>query len=344
MAAAPLSPRLHPVLVGWGDRVVVVGGDPHARPCPPTASCVDEPHEAPRDAAVYDVPRDAWERLPDAPLPLDVQSGVVLDGVLYVWLAGSDVLSLDLASRRWAQLPDPPSRAECCLRLVAAGDRVVAAPTELRGGARDVAWLPGSGRWEALPPSPLDPAYDRTLTWTGTELVLVTAAEQSATPPYVRAAALRDGAWRRLPPQEVVLGGWPEWSWTGDRLVVATTQRADGGETDGYGRSIPSGGYLDPDTGRWSELPDAPEVPYARTPVAAGGRWVAGGEGLVLDTQRERWHVLPSYEDQPDQDAGAAWAAGRLVVWGGAVGMARQVDDPPGRSVATGAVWTPPQD
>lgn len=342
MSAAPLSPRLSPVLTGWGDRVVVLGGDPHSPPCPPTASCAVEPHEAPRDAAVYDVRDDRWERLPDAPLPLDVQSATVLDDVLYAWLDGGQVLSLDLVAGTWRQLPAPPAAPGCCVRLVAAGDRVVAVPMEVRGGARDVAWVPSRGTWEALPPSPLDPAYDRTMAWTGRQLVLVTAAPPSVTPPYVRAAVLRDGAWVQLPPQEVVLSGWPEWSWTGERLVVATTQRADGGETNGFGRSIPSGGYLDPATGTWSELPEAPEVPYTRTPVAAGGRWVANGEGLVLDTVRDRWHALPAYDDSPDQDAGAAWAGGRLVVWGGAVGMAEQVDDPPGRATAAGAVWTPP--
>ena len=343
MSPSPLSPRLNPVLTGWGERVVVLGGDPHSRPCPPGAGCVGPERPAPRDAALYDVSRDRWERLPDAPLPLDVQSTAVLDDVLYVWLRTSDALSLDLTARTWAQLPGPPAPVPCCVRLVSAGDRVVAAPMELREGARDVAWVPARGSWEPLPPSPLDPAYDRTTVWTGQELVLVTAAVPSSDPPFVRAAALRDGRWRLLPEQEVVIGGWPEWSWTGVRLVVATTQRADGGQTNGFGRSIPSGGYLDPVTAGWSELPEAPEVPYMRGPAAAAGRWVANGEGLVLDTVQERWHVLPPYEHQPDQDAGAAWAGGRLVVWGGAVGMAKEVGDPPGRSVATGAVWTPPQ-
>jgi hypothetical protein len=338
MAAAPLSPRLHPVLVGWGDRVVVVGrrSRTHGRARrPPPASTSRTRHRG--DAAVYDVPRDAWERLPDAPLPLDVQSAVVLDDVLYVWLAGSDVLSLDLASRTWAQLPDPPSQAECCVRLVAAGNRVVAAPMEVRSGARDVAWLPGSGRWEALPASPLDPAFDRTLTWTGTELVLITAAS-ALHHPAVRAG--RSAAGRRpgggCPPQDVVIGGWPEWSWTGDRLVVATTQRADGGEVDGFGRSIPSGGYLDPSTGsgrscrtrRRSRTP-APPSP----PAVAGSRAARGWSSTRSASAGTSCRRTRSSRTRTRERRGRP---GRLVVWGGAVGMARQVDDPPGRSVATG--------
>jgi hypothetical protein len=159
---------------------------------------------------------------------------------------------------------------------------------------------------------------------------------------------LEDGTWRRLPEQEVVIGGWLDWSWTGDRIVCATTQRADGGEVNGFGRSIPHGGYLDPASGRWSELPTAPqrELPHPGGPLAAGGRWIANREGLVLDTERDRWLLLPRQPDAPDQDEAAAWAAGRLVVWGGATGT--QPADPNtselARPIASGAVWTPPAD
>lgn len=350
MAAAPLSARLRPAVIGWGDRVVVLGGDPYSVPCPPNASCVRYLREAPRDAAVYDVPADRWERLPDAPLPLEVTSSAVLSDVLYLLLADSQVLSLDLIDRTWQLLPAPPV-VSGYLQLVAAGDRLVAAYGEVgRADAPDLAYDPATGRWEPLPVAPLAPSFDRRMVWTGRSLVLLAAAaaparqDERSGPPFVRAAVLEDGRWRVLPEQEVVIGGSTQWSWTGARVVGATTYEADGGGVNGFGRPYPSGGYLDPVSGQWTRLPPAPPG-HERTaglPYAAGGRFVANGEGLVLDTSRDRWIDLPGYEGQPDQDAGAAWAAGRLVVWGGAVGVRPAPDPGTGRPVATGAVWTPP--
>lgn len=346
MSASPLSPRLRPTLTGWGDRVVVVGGDPYSRPCPPNASCVRDLREAPRDGAVYDVSSDTWERLPDAPLPLDVSSSTVLQDVLYLWVQGR-VVALDLAARTWSTLPDPPVVSDY-LRLVAAGDRLVAAYGEVgRADALDLAYDPESQQWEPLPAAPFAPSFDRVMTWTGDSLVLVAAAPAGQEgPPFQRAAVLQDGSWRALPPQDTVIFGATDWAWTGDRVVNASTATADGGATNGFGRAYPSGGYLDPTSGRWSELPAAP-AGHERAgglPYAAGGRWVANGEGLVLDTRRDRWVTLPPYDDAPDQEAGAAWAAGRLVVWGGATAVQPAPEPDEARVLGTGAVWTPPQD
>ena len=343
MAPSPLAARLRPTVVGWGDKVVVVGGrdDP---PCAPNASCVRSLRETQRDGAVYDVPTDTWERLPDAPLPLDATSSAVLDDVLYLWVPGQ-VVALDLAARTWSTLPDPPVVGDY-LRLVATEDRLVAYYGEVgRADARDLAYDPSTRQWEPLPAAPFAPTFDRVMVWTGEELVLVTPSSPKTGPPFMRAAALRDGAWEQLPPQETVIFGSTDWAWTGSRIVSAITYEADGGQTNGFGRPYPSGGYLEPETGRWSELPDAPEG-HQRAggqPYAAGGRWVANGEGLVLDTERERWIALPPYDGAPDQDAGAAWAAGRLVVWGGAAGVRPAPEPSEPRLLDTGAVWTPPQ-
>lgn len=354
MSASPLSARLRPVMTSWGDRVVVVGGDPYSRPCPPNAACVADLREAPRDGAVYDVPTDTWERLPDAPLPLDVTSSAVLDDVLYLWISngGVNVLALDLTTRTWSTLPPPPVVSDHA-NLVAAGDRLVAAYGEVgRADALDLAYDPGTGRWAPLPVAPLAPSFDRRMVWTGGRLVLITAAAPPAAqdeeqgPPFMRSAVLQDGAWRVLPSQETVIFGATQWSWTGDRVVSATTATADGGQTDGFGRSYPSGGYLDPATGRWSELPATPEGHQraAGRPYAAGGRYVANGEGLVLDTEQDRWIALPTQPDAADQDASAAWAAGRLVVWGGAAGVVPAPQPGEARLLDTGAVWTAPAD
>lgn len=368
MAAAPLEGRLRPTMVGWGDQAVVVGGRIEP-PCPPNASCARSLREAQRDGALYDVATDTWERLPDAPVPLEVTSSALVGDVLYLWLpdegaAGPSVLALDLAQRSWHRLRRPPDVVGRYLRLVAAGGQLVAHYSEVgRADARDLMWVagpgaPGQGRWEALPLQPFGASYDRSMVWTGDALVLVTPGapptQERTGPPFMRAAVLEGQSWRVLPEQEVVMSGSLDWSWTGtsgpaepgDRVVSTSTYEADGGQINGFGRSIPSGGYLDPSTGKWSELPPAPEghQALAALPYAAGGRWVANGEGLVLDTRADRWIRLPEMPDQPDQDAAGAWAAGRLVVWGGAAGVRPAPEPDEARLLASGAVWAPPTD
>ena len=362
MPSGPLSARLNPVMAGWGDTVAVVGGRVD-RPCPPNASCVRDLRETQRDGALYDVPSRTWTPLPPAPLPLDVSSSAVVDDVLYLWLpqeggAAPAVLALDLEQRSWHRLPSPPALVGSYLRLVSAGGQLVAHYTEVgRADAVDLMWVPEpgaseNGRWETLPSQPFGASYDRSMVWTGESLVLVTPgappSQERTGPPFLKAAVLEGQAWRVLPDQEVVLGGSLDWSWTGDRVVSASTYEADGGQTNGFGRSIPSGGYLDPRSGRWSELPEPPSeqerAGRAPGPSAAGGRWVANGEGLVLDTERERWIVLPEPPDPADQDASSAWAAGRLVVWGGAAGVLPAPEPGEARLLDTGAVWTPPRD
>jgi hypothetical protein len=358
MSPSPLAARLRPVVGGWGDKVVVVGGRIEP-PCPPNASCVRSLRATQRDGALYDVRTDTWERLPDAPVPLDVSSSAVLGDVLYLWLpdegaAGPTVLALDLVQRTWHRLSEPPAVVGGYLRLVAAGDRLVAHYTEVgRADALDLMWVPGAGaadegRWEVLPLQPFGASYDRSMVWTGDALVLVTPgappSQERSGPPFMRGAVLEGQSWRVLPDQEVVMSGSLDWSWTGDRVVSATTYGADGGQTNGFGRWIPSGGYLDPATGEWSELPPTPDG-HQRAggqPYAAGGRWVANGEDLVLDTLRDRWIRLPEQPDEADQDASAAWAAGRLVVWGGAAGVRPAPDPDEARLLGSGAVWTPP--
>lgn len=348
MAPGPLSPRATPVMAGWGDSVVVVGGRQEL-PCGPAAACARDPRPTERDGAVYDVPSDTWSALPPAPLPLDAISSAVLDDVLYVLCNEPssnrvDLLALDLEARRWSTLPPPPVDGTY-LRLVAAGDRLVASHPETSTASRDAAWVPAEQRWELLPTDPFGRAYDRAMTWTGTSLVLTTPGRPPSAddtgPPFVRAAVLEGDGWRELPDSELVIGGASFWSYAGGRVVSATTLAADGGETNSFGRTLPSGGLLDPETGNWSALPETPtQQRRFGFPYAASDRWVVE-DGLVLDAREERWHVLQPPPEVGEQGASAAWAAGRLVVWGGASGYTGGAE---ARFVDGGAVWTPPAD
>lgn len=354
MPPGPLSPRLRPIVVSWGNAVVVVGGR-QEDPCPPNASCPRDPRESLRDGALYDVISKSWRTLPLAPIPLDVYSSAVVGDVLYLLMTTEGnvaprLLALDLLGGTWENVPAPPVAARCCLKLVAAGERLIGFYVEQgRSGSADFAFVRATGSWEKLPAAPFDTSYDRSMVWTGDALVLVTPGPppgqaMTSRPPFLKAAVLVGQSWRVLPDQQTVIGGSTDWSWSGARVVSATTLAADGGQTNGFGRTIPAGGQLDPATGAWSELPSPPATSTNGGVVAADSRYVANGEGLVFDAREQRWIQLPPPPEAADQDAGGAWAAGRLVVWGGAAGIGQNGHgaSPTAHLLATGAVWTPP--
>ena len=82
----------------------------------------------------------------------------------------------------------------------------------------------------------------------------------------------------------------------------------------------PFGGRLDPSTGEWSPLPDAPDVedpgPESITVNAADGPLVVGW-GYLYDDDAGTWTPYGRPDSPVDRGTGAALADGRLVVVGG---------------------------
>lgn len=156
---------------------------------------------------------------------------------------------------------------------------------------------------------------------------------EPADPALVRAALLPQGdeRWRVLPDSDQ-LSGW-RWSWTGRRLVEPTLGGADGGQTNGYGRTIPYGGRFEPATGTWSRLPGAPEQGTGGWPVEAPGGPVVAAEGWVYDDAGGTWTRLPRPAGAPVTPGQAVWVDDVLVVIGGTAWHG--VDEP--------AEWTPEQ-
>src|SRR5699024_763901 len=138
-----------------------------------------------------------------------------------------------------------------------------------------------------------------------------------ADPALVHAAVLPPAgdAWRTLPVMDQ-LGG--RWTWTGQRLVDPTLGGADGGQVNNYGRVIPFGGRLDPATGDWSPLPDAPSEGSGGWSVDAldGPRIAAGG--WLYDDSNGSWTLLPRPHGAPADPGPSVWAEYVLVVYGGA--------------------------
>ena len=312
--------------------------------CPENASCAAPREPALTDAAAYAVGTRAWRPLPAIPVPVaayEAQAVAVGNAVHVLVTQGKDAgahLRFDLARRSWERLPPPPDYR---LQLVAAGPLVVGYQTSQEGGPvrDDLVYVPQTRRWEALPRDPLAPSFDRALTWTGERLVLTgpkltRSPNGEDGPSYVRAATLdlTSRTWTRLPDQTQVVSSGLERTWDGDHVVSPYLQTVNGGDTNGFGRDIDTGGLLDVRTGQWAALPLPPPAGAGRY-VAVSERWITADAGLVLDTRRMRWIPLPDHDGTVDQGASAAWVGDVLVAWGGGRGSADLV--------ATGSTWSP---
>jgi hypothetical protein len=335
--------------VAVGEELLLFGGRDTPL-CPPNASCVAPSRPALMDAAAYDVDGKQWRGLADVPVAVssDEAQAVLLGGAIHVLVTqGGDAglhLRYDVRGDAWERLPAPPDPD---VQLVAAGDALVGYRGTQEGGGvlADLLYAPATRQWETLPRDPLVPSFDRAMTWTGDRLVL-TGPEATASPggadgpAYVRSAILDLGTrvWTRLPEQTEMIIYGTDREWDGEHVVSPYLQRFDGGQTNGYGRLLRTGGLLDVRTGQWGPLPEAPPPGEGRY-RALSRRWITAGGGLVLDTARGRWVALPDHDSAVDQGEAAEWVGDSLVVWGGgAAAVAENRIDSP--LVATGSVWS----
>jgi hypothetical protein len=330
IAPSPLSPR-HAAHAFWtGSEVLVIGGDAAVPPCP--GECFWTTRIL-RDGAAYDPRRDQWRSIRPAPVPLENVAGALLSDALYllVWSTPQDesipemeaFLRYRIADDRWDELP-LPHRPVGAHRLVSTGSRIVAYfGTQENGFVPDQAYDPKNGVWTDLPRDPLAPAFDRSMVWTGQELVaLAVRIDPARAPnePPLYSAAVLDATWtlwRRL--QDSQISGWdPRWYWSGGRIVNATFGSADGGQTNNWGRFYPFGGLLEPSTGSWSPLPAPPtEQGEYRGLSVAGAQHVVSSGGWVLEVSTGRWTPIPRPFSRDTQGEAVVWAGDRLMVWGG---------------------------
>jgi hypothetical protein len=311
----------------WVDgRVMIVGGYETAPPCPRFADCARSDGPESLDGAAYDPSAGTWTTIAASSIPIMPFTGAVLGDTVYVWgstdgFTETSLLAYSVNDDRWREFPLPPGpNRPTALMLIAAGDVVVAyADSQERGVTPDAVFDPSTGEWRVLPLDPLIPSFDRSMVWTGSELVLIAPEDQ---PPqvatYVHRVATLDlasGTWRRLPNSGTM--GDPIWFWSAGRVVNPEIGHVgDNGSVEGTG--LPYGGFFDPSTGEWSELPPAPQrlAPYGG-PSVAGDRYVVTEQGAILDVATESWETLPAAPDAANEGAVAVWAGDRLIVWGG---------------------------
>ena len=228
--------------------------------------------------------------------------------------------SYDASEDAWTRHQAPTALPDY-VELVAAHGRVIVIRGERgRNDPPDTVYDPATETWSLLPLDPLGPAFDRTLTSTSHGLVLtghdMLPQPGSQSPSYLRAALLPRGSERRqLLPDSHQLGGW-RWTWTGGRMVDPTLGGADGGDTNGYGRTNGYGGVLEPASGEWGRLPNPPAEFTGGWGVEAITGPFAAIEGWVYDDVDQTWTNLPRPDGAPDQPGSAVWAGDRLIVVG----------------------------
>jgi len=315
-----LSPRLGPVSGYVDGRAVFVGGDT-GRPCPPNADC-SAPSAYAADGAAYDLDSNTWKPIADAPVGIpDLAPHAGVGTHLFVRVKGQ-LLDYDAVRDRWTTM-EIPGAAPGWFSLTPDGPRLV-----LTSGSDEEVQQPDqvldtrTRTWTALPVDALGFSFDRSITATDEGLVLTAHRMDStgkpADPALVRAAVLPRGAddWTRFPDSDQLGGG--RWTWTGSRMVDPTPGGADGGETNGYGRTIPNGGILDPATGIWSRLPKPPAEKTRGWPVEATDGAVIAAGGSLYDDSARTWTTLTRPKDAPPSPGVAVWARDSLLVLGGA--------------------------
>ena len=314
MPDSPLSARYDVTSVVVGNEVLLVGGT-SAGPCPPNADCAAPPEPPHLDGAAFDVESRTWRPIAPSPRPVQHASTAVLDGVAY-YVTDEAFLAYDVDDDRWTDLPMPEGQRG----VVATDDRIVAyLRTEERGDTGDASFDPETATWSPLPPDPHTPAFDRSMVWADGALVLLDVEHvpqpNSAEPSLYRAAALDldTGAWEELPAPDIV-GNSATWFVLGDLVVNPTIGELDGGEVNGWGRSVPVGGILDLTSRAWQPLPRHRDgAQWVFGPTVADAHRIVLADGWLFDG--EVWERLP----RPPTDAfGASALAGdSVLVWGG---------------------------
>jgi hypothetical protein len=324
LPAPPLSPRTGAIAAWTGTEAVFLGGDPTA-PCPPNASCTEPPPDQ-RDGAAYNPTTGRWRETSPAPVRLPTHDRPPVVGDRVYIRTDEAVAVYDASSDAWSTLPPPPGPADGFWSLRRVGDTVAAIRQQQREQyAADQLYDPAAGRWTPLPRDPLVPSAARHLIDTPHGVVLVGNPDvpnpgAGANPSLARAAVLdlKTMTWRRLPDSEQL--GATGFTWTGSRLVDPRLGRSDGAAAEDisdYGRYYDNGGTLDPQTGTWGRLPNAPEELTGGWPVYAIDGPRIATDGYLYDDAAERWTRTPEPEGGPESPGSAVWAGDNLIVFGG---------------------------
>ena len=333
----PLSARTDPVVAWTGEEVIVVGGNT-GWVCPPNADCM-VPTDLSSDGAAWNPTTGRWREIAEAPLPLlsgwscqpcsaTVGGRVVVDASTVErerWLA------YDIAADSWSRIAPPGVEVDLVQKD---GERIWA----LRG-TDVVSWDPATGEVRVERPYDVAPRLDDPRLLLTRAGPVVTGFRYDDAAPDEPALALADlpssAGWRRVTTGQI---GWFHAVVAG-KVVGPESGSADGGEVDGWDRSYPQGGMLDPGTGVWEPF-DVPG-PAGREgwSVTAFGQTQLVTSGSFRDLAGDKeWTATGRPDSRLDSSLSVVWAGDRLFVWGG-------VDDEQGYDAPAGPeawTWVPP--
>jgi len=315
---APLSARSSAQVFWTGDEAIVMGGIAGAS-CPHLEDCSDR--AVLQDGAAYDPAADVWRPIPPSPLPLSSISAVH-DGVVYHVFgdpASKDAFvgfgSYDPDADLWEDLPIPAGPPLQGL-LTSAGETLVLYQFGREDNSvPDLSYNVQQQVWTELPADPIGRAFNRTMIWTGTDLVLF--ASKSADQTFVFDAAMYSPpsqSWRSYP-SSTIDSSSPTWFWAGGRAVNPST-----GVSQGRSGGRPLGGTFNPEIGTWGSLPPAPEMPGQLLGFsAASNELLLNTNGLILDPDAGRWTTITSPLPVPTDGGAAVVTDSQVIIWTGVI-------------------------
>lgn len=324
---SPLSPRDHAVVVGVGQRVLVVGGWEFL--CPPLADCMTPAAPLFADGAVYDADTDSWRSIAPAPFGVIRQeyATAAMDGSAYMVGCADGprcdgpprLLSYELASDHWTDHgPIPHSTGS--RHLVPLGGALLAySGSDEQGEQPDLVFDPAKSTWTQLPDDPLPRTFDRFLVATSGDLVLTgsSIAALDSGEDTTKLAARFDAdsdRWIRLPDAP------------GQGYQIFPTDR--GPLLNGH--FIRSSGWiLDPDSRTWAALPERTDRNSDLNGVLnrgnavydipnSVGQMTSANQVMVYDSVAGAFVTIPALQDRAEVYDDSSTALGRdLFVYGG---------------------------
>ncbi|MDT0274825.1 Kelch repeat-containing protein [Blastococcus goldschmidtiae] len=322
----PLSPRDEAVLVGLGDRVLVVGGWEFY--CPPGAGCATPSEPLFPDGALYDASSDSWRRIAPAPFGVRGHGGTTagLEGTAYLVTRCADgpacgapprLLSYRPADDRWADHGAVPG-LEYGGRVTPVGSTLVISGGSAPDQFIDVVFDPARSTWTELPDDPLPPVYDRFLVQVEDQLVV---AGSPITAPGTEEQPAKTAA--RF---DVAAGRWvalPDAPGPGYELFPTDQGPLLAGSTRGGPNWL-----LDPSTWTWTEVRESTREDDDVDGVLDRDRATYGLEGalggptyatpVVFHSATGDFLTLRPPPGREDVSGGSSTALGRdLVIHGG---------------------------
>lgn len=255
----------------------------------------------------------------------------------------------DPAKNRWRSLATQGAPARHFLQAIWTGRQLIAwggyegSGTTQSWQWNGMVWSPDSGSWTPLK-SPIawkiDPgasfveAPRQSLTWTGSEAIIVGGVDQRGEP-LSMAYNPTSGKWRRL-----AAAGSPERLaghaavWTGDELLIWGGYT---GETDALRRLTTEGAIYSPLLDEWRPMSNlnGPKERYSAAAVWTGDHLVIfggrssradiKGTGGIYDVARDKWEPTVSEIALERWGHTAHWTGKEMLIMGGAARFTREL-------------------